>query len=72
MFTSDPPRSLRTSLRVLAALLGYPDAGLRSHLAEMRELVLEERVLSTSRQLELVALIDPEATTSRDTRFRER
>ena len=58
MFPSNPPRSMRTSLRVLSALLGYPDASLRSHLAEMCELVLGERVLSASRQLELVTLID--------------
>ena len=58
MFSSDPPRSMKTSLRVLAALLGYPDACLHNHLAEMRDLVLGERVLSASRQLELVTLID--------------
>jgi nitrate reductase delta subunit len=49
---------MRKTLRVLAALLGYPNAGLRSHLIEIRELLIEEGVLSTSRQLELVALID--------------
>ena len=58
MFSSDPPRSMRKSLRILAALLGYPDAGMRGHLTQMRELVQGERVLSPSRQLELVALID--------------
>ena len=58
MFAANPPRSMKTSLRVLAALLGYPDTGLRSHLAEMRELMLEDRVLSPSRQLEIVALIN--------------
>ena len=47
MFSSDSLRSMKTSLRVLAALLGYPDAGPHSHLAEMRQLVLVERVLST-------------------------
>jgi nitrate reductase delta subunit len=46
------------TLRVLAAVLGYPDAPMRSHLAEMRELLREERVLSNSRLFELDALID--------------
>ena len=45
-------------LRVLAALLGYPDAALRSYLPEMRDLLHEERALSLSRRTELVALID--------------
>ena len=58
MFGLNNPVTLSHSLRVLAALLGYPDAGLRSHLTEMRELVFEERLLSPSRQLELVALVD--------------
>ena len=58
MFAANPPRSMKTSLRVLAALLGYPDAGLHSHLAEMRELMLDDRMLSPSRQLEIVALIN--------------
>lgn len=58
MFALDAPRSMRHCLRVLAALLGYPDASMRSHLTEMRELVQGERVLSPSRQLEIVALID--------------
>jgi nitrate reductase delta subunit len=46
------------SLRVLAALLGYPDASMRSHLREMRELVREERALSGARLAELDVLID--------------
>jgi nitrate reductase delta subunit len=46
------------SLRVLAALLGYPDASMRSHLREMRELVREERALSGARLAELDALMD--------------
>jgi nitrate reductase delta subunit len=46
------------SLRVLAALLGYPDASMRSHLREMRELVREERALSGARLGELDALMD--------------
>ena len=58
MFSSDPPRSMRKSLRVLAALLGYPDARMRSHLPEMRDLLRGECVLSPSRRDELVALMD--------------
>jgi nitrate reductase delta subunit len=46
------------SLRVLAALLGYPDAGMRGHLPEMRELLHDERVLSQQRLAELDALMD--------------
>jgi len=46
------------SLRVLAALLSYPDAPLRSHLAEMADLVRNEGALSPSRQQELRALIE--------------
>ena len=46
------------ALRVLAALLGYPDAQLRSWLPEMRDLLHDEHALSSSRRLELVALID--------------
>ncbi len=51
-------RPMGKSLRVLAALLGYPDALLREHLPEMLELLLAERVLSSSRLVELEALID--------------
>ena len=57
MFAANPAPSMATSLRILAALLGYPDARMRGHLAEMRELLLEERSLSRSRRDELVALI---------------
>ena len=46
------------ALRVLAALLGYPDAQMRSHLPEMRDLLRDERALSHSRRIELVALMD--------------
>ena len=58
MFAAKPAPSMATSLRILAALLGYPDARMRSHLPEMRDLLLEERSLSPSRRDELVALID--------------
>ena len=58
MFDRKPPRPMAKSLRVLAALLGYPDASMRSHLREMRELVREERALSGARLAELDALMD--------------
>jgi nitrate reductase delta subunit len=44
------------SLRVLAALLAYPDARLRDELAEMTALLAEEGALSDSRRNELEAL----------------
>ncbi len=58
MFTLNSPRPMANSLRVLAALLGYPDARLRSHLAEMRDLLRDEGALSHSRRVELDTLMD--------------
>ena len=58
MFATKALPPMTKSLRVLAALLGYPDAPLRSHLPEMRDLLLDECVLSPSRRNELVALTD--------------
>ena len=46
------------SLRVLARLLGYPDAELRGHLADMRAALHEEKALAPQRLAELDALID--------------
>ena len=46
------------ALRVLSALLGYPDAQMRTCLPEMRDLLRDERALSPLRRIELVALID--------------
>jgi nitrate reductase molybdenum cofactor assembly chaperone NarJ/NarW len=46
------------TLRVLAALLSYPDAERRSHLAEMKEILRRERALSADRLAELDALIE--------------
>lgn len=51
------PVSASGSLRVLAALLGYPDAGLRGYLPEMSEILRVEGALSAARQTELGALI---------------
>jgi nitrate reductase delta subunit len=45
------------TLRVLAALLEYPDAAVRGHLAEMREILRGECALSAARQTELEGLI---------------
>jgi nitrate reductase delta subunit len=50
--------SMVLSLRVLARLLSYPDAELRTFLPEMREALRAERVFSESRLAELEALID--------------
>ena len=46
------------SLRVLACLLGYPDAELRRHLPELRDALHAEQALSRSRLAELDALLD--------------
>jgi nitrate reductase delta subunit len=58
MFSLNTIRPMTKSLRVLAALLGYPDPQMRSHLPEMRELLHAERALSPSRLDELDALVD--------------
>jgi len=58
MFTLNSQRLMTKSLRVLAAVLGYPDAQMRSHLPEMRDLLQGERALSHSRLAELDALMD--------------
>ena len=52
------PGAMAVTLRVLAALLGYPDERLRGHLPEMRDLLRRERVLAPSRLAELDALMD--------------
>jgi nitrate reductase delta subunit len=54
---SDPVPASR-SLRVMAALLGYPCAEMREALPEMREILRSEGALSASRLAELNALID--------------
>jgi len=45
------------TLRVLAVLLSYPDAGVRSHLPEMLEILGRENALPVGRRAELDALI---------------
>jgi nitrate reductase delta subunit len=57
MFTLNPPRPMAKTLRVLAALLGYPDARTRSCVPEMRTLLRDEAALSSARRTELDALI---------------
>lgn len=52
-----PPKATYT-LRVLAHLLRYPDAELRSHLPALREALHGERALTGARLAELDALFD--------------
>ena len=58
MFALSKPVSASGTLRVLAALLGYPCATMREHLPEMREVLRGESALPAARQAELGALID--------------
>jgi nitrate reductase delta subunit len=46
------------TLRVMAALLGYPDGAMRAHLDEMRAILRGEQALSAERQQEIESLID--------------
>jgi nitrate reductase molybdenum cofactor assembly chaperone NarJ/NarW len=50
--------SMTLSLRVLARLLGYPDAELRGHLPEMRDALRAERAVADARLAELELLLD--------------
>ena len=50
--------SISLSLRVLARLLGYPDAEMRAHLPALREALRGERALGDARLAELDALAD--------------
>jgi nitrate reductase delta subunit len=52
------PTPMPLTLRVLAHLLSYPDAGLREHLGEMRDALHDEHALAAGRLIELDALID--------------
>jgi nitrate reductase molybdenum cofactor assembly chaperone NarJ/NarW len=58
MFTLNAPRPMGHSVRVLAALLAYPDAQLRRHLPEMRGLLDTEAAVSPSRRVEIGALME--------------
>ena len=55
-FPSGPKPAPRT-LRALARLLGYPDAELRAHLPQIREVLHAEGALPAARLAELDALI---------------
>ncbi|HEU4646628.1 MAG TPA: nitrate reductase molybdenum cofactor assembly chaperone [Burkholderiales bacterium] len=50
--------SIALSLRVLARLLGYPDAEMRAHLPALREALRAERAVGATRLAELDALAD--------------
>jgi len=50
--------SISLSLRVLARLLGYPDAEMRAHLPALREALHGERAVGAARLAELEALVD--------------
>jgi len=52
------PSETAFSLRVIARLLSYPDAEMRSHLPEMRDALHAERALAVGRLAELDALMD--------------
>jgi nitrate reductase molybdenum cofactor assembly chaperone NarJ/NarW len=57
MHTRPTLRPMSATLRVLAALLGYPDAPMRALLPEMGPLLHRERALSPARLAELDTLI---------------
>lgn len=57
MFPFAPQPSAARTLRTLAVLLGYPDAVVRGHLPQMREVLHGEHALSPARLAELDALI---------------
>ncbi len=63
MLKLNAPRPMSKSLRVLAALLSYPDARHRSVLAELAAVLQQERAVSAPRQREIAALIDRIART---------
>ena len=52
------PKPMSLTLRVLARLLGYPDAALRAHLDEMRDALRHEAALQPARLAEVEALLD--------------
>jgi nitrate reductase delta subunit len=52
------PASVTGTLRVLAALLSYPDAARRSHLPEMAQVLRREQALPAGRLAELDGLLE--------------
>ena len=57
MFAVSSPVPMMKTLRVLAAVLSYPDARLRGHLPEMLHLLRQERAMGPARMAEIEALI---------------
>ena len=57
MFSLHSARPMSKTLRVLAALLSYPDPALRGHLPEMAQLLNDEAALSSARRAELAVLM---------------
>ncbi len=55
---TQPTKPVSATLRVLAALLGYPNAELRGFLPEMRKVLQQQGALGATREAELVALIN--------------
>lgn len=51
------PKPMSLTLRVLARLLGYPDAELRAHLDEMRQALHHEAALAPGRLAEVESLM---------------
>jgi len=58
MFAPNAPKPMSKSLRVLAALLAYPDEQMRCHLPELRDLLHAEAAVSPSRRAEIEALLE--------------
>ena len=52
------PKAATGTLRVLAALLGYPNAEMRAFLPQMREVLQHEQAVAPPRLAELQALMD--------------
>ena len=58
MFAANSPKPMSRSLRVLAALLSYPDARTRACIPEMRDLLEAEAAVLPSRRNEIKALLE--------------
>jgi len=58
MFAANSPKPMTRSLRVLAAMLSYPDAWMRAHIPEMRDLLEAEAAVLPSRRAEIEALME--------------
>ena len=57
MFSRQQSKPASATLRVLAALLGYPHAELLGFLPEMRDVLQQQGALGAAREAELLALI---------------